>query len=234
MIRLVLLLLVLGGVTLFALQNWSPVLPIVFLGIKTVSLPLAMWILIAIATGLFTSVLMALLFQLSNYSSQKQLLKRIRELEAGASPVGKSRVGGESNSSSSQDDDFIDNEFFENDFLQDEEDREESYKNSNYQDYTPNSGVYERGQQPKTTSQSGSVYSYSYRDNKDSGAGKTESVYDKTESVYDADYRVINPPLRKLDDDREDDWTRKSNTNDDDDWGFDDLDEFDDKDDKRR
>lgn len=226
MIRIVLLLLLLGGLTLFALQNWSPVLPMVFLGIKTASLPLAMWILFAIAAGLVSSWLMATLFQLSNYLSVQQLRSRIRELEAGKSarPSGQSRINTEPTPSAVNEDDLFDDEFFE-----DDEDREEPiYKTPNYQDYTPSSSSYDLPQEPKTQSQSGSVYSYSFRDRGDTGVGKTESIYNKTESVYDADYRVISPPLRKLEDDAEDDWTRKSNA-DDDDWGFDDDDEFDDK-----
>ena len=230
MIRLVLLLLFLGGLTLFALQNWSPVLPMVFLGIKTASLPLAMWILFAIAVGLVTSWMMAALFQLSNYLSTKKLRSRIRQLEAGNSrPSGQSRINTESTPNSAEDDDFFDDEFFE-----DEEDRQEPiYKAPNYQDYTPPSNAYDRPQEPKTQFQSGSVYSYGYRDKGDTGVGKTESIYNKTESVYDADYRVINPPLRKIEENEsEDDWTRKPN--DDDDWGFDDDDdEFDDKNRKR-
>jgi hypothetical protein len=57
---------------------------------------------------------------------------------------------------------------------------------------------YEAKQEPKTASRSGSVYSYSYREPKDSGVGKAESVVGKP--VVDADYRVIVPPYRSLDD----------------------------------
>jgi uncharacterized integral membrane protein len=229
MIRLVLLILVLGGLTLFALQNWSPVLPMVFLGIKTVSLPLAMWILLAIALGLFSSWLMATLFQLSNYLSEKELRSRIRELKSGKPrPTSQSPINTEPSPNSADEDDFFDDEFFGDD----EDGEEPIYKAPNYQDYTASGSTYERPQEPKTQSQSGSVYSYGYRDKSDTGVGKTESIYNKTESVYDADYRVISPPLRKLEDDAEDDWTRKSNA-DDDDWGFDDDDDFDDKERKR-
>lgn len=229
MIRIVLLLLVLGGLSLFAVQNWSPVLAMVFLGFKTASLPLAMWILLAIALGLLSSWLMAALFQLSNYLSEKQLRSRIRQLEAGQSPpASQSRINTEATRNSADEDDFFDDEF-----LGDDDDLEEPiYKAPNYQDYTAPSSTYERPQEPKTQFQSGSVYSYGYQDKGDTGVGKTESIYNKTESVYDADYRVISPPLRKIEDDAEDDWTRKSNA-DDDDWGFDDDDDFDDKDRKR-
>jgi hypothetical protein len=58
---------------------------------------------------------------------------------------------------------------------------------------------YEVSQNPKTSSRSGSVYSYGYRDPGSSGVGKAEPVADKP--VVDADYRVIVPPLRSLDED---------------------------------
>ncbi|UBF27766.1 hypothetical protein K9N68_07585 [Kovacikia minuta CCNUW1] len=56
---------------------------------------------------------------------------------------------------------------------------------------------YEVAQEPKTSSRSGSVYSYGYRDPGSSGVGKAEPVVDKP--VVDADYRVIVPPYRSLD-----------------------------------
>lgn len=56
---------------------------------------------------------------------------------------------------------------------------------------------YETQQEPKTSSRQGSVYSYSYREPKDSGVGKAEPVLEKP--VVDADYRVIVPPFRPLD-----------------------------------
>jgi hypothetical protein len=40
-IRLILLVAVMGGLTLLLAQNWSPALPLVFFGIKTQPLPLA-------------------------------------------------------------------------------------------------------------------------------------------------------------------------------------------------
>ncbi len=60
-IRLILLVAVLGGLTLLLVQNWSPVLSLVFLGMRTQPLPLAMWILFSTATGAFTSVLISYL-----------------------------------------------------------------------------------------------------------------------------------------------------------------------------
>lgn len=77
-IRLILLVAVLGGLTLLLVQNWSPVLSLVFLGVRTQPLPLAIWILFSTTTGAFTSILIATLFNLSNYfvAGQRQTPNR--------------------------------------------------------------------------------------------------------------------------------------------------------------
>jgi hypothetical protein len=67
--RLTLLLLILGGVTLFALQNWLPVLPLVILGVQTQALPLAVWMVGAIAAGAMTTLVIAGLFRLSTVTA---------------------------------------------------------------------------------------------------------------------------------------------------------------------
>ncbi|MBD0266213.1 MAG: LapA family protein, partial [Tolypothrix sp. Co-bin9] len=72
--------------------------------------------------------------------------------------------------------------------------------------------TYERPQQPKSSSQSGTVYSYGYRDPNNSGVGKTETV-------YDADYRVIIPPAAQKPSSPENDW-ESSKDDEDDDWKF--------------
>jgi len=59
---------------------------------------------------------------------------------------------------------------------------------------------YEASQESKTASRSGSVYSYGYRDPDGTGVGKAEPVTDKP-LVY-ADYRVIVPPYRSLDEEQ--------------------------------
>jgi hypothetical protein len=50
---------------------------------------------------------------------------------------------------------------------------------------------FERRQEPRTASRSGSVYSYTYRDPSNPAVGRAESV-------VDAEYRVIIPPHRSL------------------------------------
>lgn len=52
------------------LQNWSPVLPLVFLGLQTQALPLAVWILLSIAAGAVTSLFITSLFKVANLFSR--------------------------------------------------------------------------------------------------------------------------------------------------------------------
>jgi uncharacterized integral membrane protein len=63
--RLILLLAIAGGLTIFALSNGST-LALSFLGMQTPALPLALWVLGAIAAGAMTHLLIVALFRLSN------------------------------------------------------------------------------------------------------------------------------------------------------------------------
>ncbi|WP_027269245.1 hypothetical protein, partial [Leptolyngbya sp. PCC 6406] len=56
--RLVVTLLLVAVLVTFALQNTTPVLPLVFLGGRTVALPLAIWIMGAIALGSITALIL--------------------------------------------------------------------------------------------------------------------------------------------------------------------------------
>ncbi|WP_347566421.1 LapA family protein [Scytonema sp. UIC 10036] len=76
------------------------------------------------------------------------------------------------------------------------------------------SNTYDRASEPKDKPKTDSSYSYSYREPKNSGVGKTESV-------YDADYRVIIPPYQPP----------KPEPAEEDEWGF--LDDDDAEDEKR-
>ena len=75
-IRIALLLVVVGGLTLLLVQNWFPNLPLVFLGMTTQPLPLVVWILISLTAGAFTSLLLTALSKLSNYFAQPNPRKR--------------------------------------------------------------------------------------------------------------------------------------------------------------
>ena len=183
---------------------------------KSLAFPLGVWILFAIAFGFLSSLLIGVLFQLSNYLSEQQLRSRIRELETEkTNSTGQRRentTAGESNSNSK--------------YYQQPQQKETVRDVGNYQDSSPNT-TYERPQEPTTTYRSGSVYSYGYRDPKNSGVGRSESI-------YDAEYRVITPPYRGVEPSDEPEWKSRENSNkkenenneDEDDWGFDDEDDF--------
>ncbi|MBW4569649.1 MAG: LapA family protein [Tolypothrix carrinoi HA7290-LM1] len=224
-IRLILLVAVLGGLTLLLAQNWSPVLPLVFLGIRTQPLPLAMWILFSTTAGAVTSVFISSLFNLSAYLARQQRPRlkspaaspqnkqTRREETFSRPPVNPTPTASTTESRSSNDvaDDWDTNKSTDDDWdFEEKSNVASTQREENIQDRDQS---YERQQQPKTSSQSGSVYSYSYRQPKNSGVGKTESV-------YDADYRVIIPPYQPP--------TTTNQKNDDDDWGFFDDDDVDD------
>jgi hypothetical protein len=200
-IRLILLVSLLGGLTLLLVQNFSPVLPLVFLGMRTLPLPLALLILFSTAAGAFTSLLMTTLLRLSNLFAGQQKTpipspSPRRQTTPSQEPTTSrpsqppSASKTEKTTSSTFDD-------WDNNGEDDDWDIEE-------QSQTAGSGkVYERQQTPKSGSQSGSVYSYNYKEPKNTAVGKTESV-------YDADYRVIIPPYQPP----------KTNQTEDDDWDF--------------
>ncbi|RCJ39679.1 hypothetical protein A6770_11375 [Nostoc minutum NIES-26] len=212
-IRLILLVAVLGGLTLLLVQNWSPVLSLVFLGMRTQPLPLAMWILFSTTAGALTSVLITTLFKLSNYfGGQRQTTFRSRASSPRAAnrteptpppytpppPASKTEYA-----TSEKFDDWETNSNADDDWNFDEKPTQAPNPNPKTQPFR-DSQTYERQQEPQSSSQSGSVYSYSYREPKNTAAGKTESV-------YDADYRVIippyQPPINNQTDNTDDDWS---------------------------
>lgn len=78
LVRLILLLGIAGGLILFSLSNWFPSLSLVFLGVATPALPLAIWVLGAIAAGIVTSLLISALFGVSNYAAVRQVRSQYR------------------------------------------------------------------------------------------------------------------------------------------------------------
>ncbi|WP_414512844.1 LapA family protein [Nostoc sp. PCC 9305] len=223
-IRLILLVAVLGGLTLLLVQNFSPALSLVFLGVRTQPLPLAIWILFSTATGAFTSILIATLFNLSNYfvAGQRQTPSRAttpssrakatrREEPTSRPPSPPPPASKNEEPSSEEFDDWETNSSRDDDWNFDEKSEEAPIPNSQAQQ-PRDSTTYERQSEAKSSSRSGSVYSYSYREPKNTAAGKTESI-------YDADYRVIIPPYQPP----------TTNQADDDDWEFfEDDDDFED------
>jgi len=234
-VRIVLLLMALGGLTIFALQN-SVSLRLVFLGVKTQALPLGFWILAAVVAGVLTALIVAWLLQIINSWGNANLLSRIRQLEAekrtyqgqsqeSASSAYRSYSYSAASSSSANATNTSSADSRSNEEWEEEDEEEDSTYDSS--DSSVASDVsdrnYEVKQEPTTSYHSGTVYSYGYKN-------PTNSAVGRTESVYDAEYRVITPPYRPLDPEEENKTPESSPTNqknnDDDDWGFDDDDEF--------
>lgn len=227
-IQILILVLVGGGLTLFAVSNLSPVLPLVFLGMQTVALPIAAWVGIAIAAGALTSFFLQFLGYLQGGSSSRRLQEPDevrsqsrsfrRETPENPEPEPQtyytppppssdppsSSTRSDWEESGNQDWDFEDEPAAQPSTRQD--------FGREFSEPTPpqERTSYEVPQEPKTRSQTGSVYSYSYREPKDPGVGKTDEV-------YDANYRIITPPYQPAPKPEEDE----------EDWGFEDDEDFD-------
>ena len=191
------------------------------MGVQTPALPLALWVLGAIGAGIVTNLLITSLFSLSNHFAVRAARSQWRQsrqsgfqARSGSPSPAASRTA----TARTTDDDAAWNNWdgyeasrqssataVDNDPIDDWE----AEPNDDWDADEPSGAFvdaraassrrtdYEARQEPKTTSRSGSVYSYSYKEPNDSGVGKAEPVIDKP--VVDADYRVIVPPHRSLD-----------------------------------
>ena len=197
---IILLLVVLGGLTLLLLQNWSPTLALVFLGVTTQPLPLALWILMSVGAGAFTSLVVTGLFSLSSYFTRSPQ-QRPKVVDSGT-PRAQQTVASQKPDAdptpNDATDDWVSNST--GDWFEEEDKTGPTQKDVK----SPN---YEVSNEPQSSHQSGSVYSYGYRKPSNSNVGKTESV-------YDANYRIITPPSQP-----------KNTTKEDEDWGFEDKDD---------
>jgi uncharacterized integral membrane protein len=252
-IRVVLLFVGLGGLAIFAVQNWSQSLPLVFLGMQSLVLPLSVWVLAAVLAGAVTAWLIGGLFSLST-STPAPSTRRSNNIppenpreplrRAAYDPVTMAQadtilqdnvdVGTSTNYRESFRSSRIDPVRRHSDEFEEEVDRspdiDEDEFYEDWEEEEPARGSqlevevrqtriehidYEVPQQPKESSWSGSVYSYTYREQQDSGAGRTDYIRDepeveaterteeiredvevgRPEPVYDADYRIIQPPV---------------------------------------
>ncbi|MBW4419751.1 MAG: hypothetical protein KME13_11045 [Myxacorys californica WJT36-NPBG1] len=206
LLRLVVLLVVVGSLALFAVQNWFAPMQLVFLGLRSPAFPLPIWVLGAIAAGVLTTIIISILFRLNSFTAGRS----VRRATA-------TRVSSESSSSSyytppsytpsvesprtawkatppepsSTSEDWGDEDA--SDWFDDSDDWTDEPRDSRS---SPRRTDYEVRQEPKSGSRSGSTYSYSYRD--------PEPPKPNSSDVVDADYRVIIPPNRNLDDDEAD------------------------------
>ncbi len=83
LIRLVLVLGIVGLVAAFAVSNGTPGVSLIFLGMPTPTLPLAVWVLGAISAGALTTLALNTLFSLSNYWAVRQVRPRSARQSAG-------------------------------------------------------------------------------------------------------------------------------------------------------
>lgn len=148
-------------------------MPLVFLGVPSPALPLPVWILGAIALGAATTFVITALFGLARLTARRSERKTVRQ----ATPTNSYAYAEtpRETRSSSNDDDW---------FGGDDDDWTSEPKDKPKRDF-------EARQAPTSETRSGSTYSYTYR----------EAPEPKQPDVVDADYRVIRPPVRKLDED---------------------------------
>ncbi|HEY9836653.1 MAG TPA: hypothetical protein V6D27_07120 [Vampirovibrionales bacterium] len=206
----VLLLVVLGGLTIFALQNTSPSLSLVFLGMRSIALPLSVWILAAIALGVVTAIAIATLFGLYRHWDTRNPRPRRpqRPLEPMTPPSPRGNPSqpplSRNNTTVIQDDvpsrfsrtgergDRIPvpnpRELEEENWIDEDEDFMDEPNVQSFQKSRDSEGYnYEVVREPVAESWVGSSYSYSYDQ-------KRESSGDTSNSPYDADYRIVTPP----------------------------------------
>ena len=239
-IRLFLLLVVLGCLTLLLMQNWSPVLALRFLGVQSQPLPLAIWILFGVVAGAITSLFITACFKLSNLTTYPAppRRKKVKVSSTGNRTTPRSSESYTTTTQPKTDstvrdfNDWESNSGDDWDFAEEVQDTNKK-PNPEPQDTVRDNTNYETNTAPKSSSRSGS-YSYSYREPSNSGVGRTESV-------YDADYRVLTPPYRQTNTNTDTDTNTNTNQNKnnnpsdwgDEDWGFEDDEDWD-QDDKNK
>ena len=224
--KLLILLLIVGGLVILTVQNLEPV-TLVFFGSITMSLPIAGWVLLFGAGGILTS----LLIQFLNYLQRGRSTPRASAYrsfvpEPEPSPREYRPPEKEPPATTSTGATLSDWENQPTDWEGKTKDKEEW----NIEEPPPRSAVlrdferrlrqdkpeFEESQSPAqsptredsdgtpTQTQSG-VYSYGYLGAEDTGMRQSktdeqdfdESDEDQSKSVYDANYRIITPPYRK-------------------------------------
>lgn len=207
--RLILLVVVLGGLTLFIAQNWSvlPPLPLVFLGMQTQPLPLSVWILVSAIVGAIAYELVANLLRLGNFREGQENFKSFTTpktktstrtysqrysstgTESRSQPSGSPPPKSTTKNKTQEYDDYDDwdnaGDVDDWDFENEREETSNYYRDTEVRDVNPPRS----NRAGKSTQDSDSTYSYNSRQPQNSGVGKTESI-------YDADYRVIASPYQ--------------------------------------
>lgn len=221
--RFLLVLAIIAGLAGFTLQNTTPAIALVFLGIQFPALPLSWWVLGAIAAGATTTIVIQLLFGLASFASGQTVRSRLqsnfrRQSSSSESYSSRSEKGKPSSRQEADDSAWQDWSGYESsassrnpepvsqrspvsnsdddwerpmsdDWDEEPEDAYRSKRASRARLSEDDLKNFETKQTPKQASQTGSVYSYSYREPDGSGVGRSEKV-------VDAEYRVIVPPYQ--------------------------------------
>ena len=80
--RVLLSLLVFGGLVTFTFENWSPSVPLVIFSTKTIALPLSLWILAACLAGALTTVAIALCLRLLIHESHRPAKEDVQSFDS--------------------------------------------------------------------------------------------------------------------------------------------------------
>lgn len=181
LLRFLLLLAIAGFLIVFTLSNWAVPMQLVFLGIRSPAVPLSIWVLGAIAAGIITTLVITALFGLTGFTARRSIRRTTRaERSAGYSYTEPSRPTATPRAKSDWEEDA-------SDWFDDSGDDWTSPPRDQ-----PRRTDFEAPQTPQSGSRSGSTYSYRYRE--------SDPPEPKRTDVVDADYRVIVPPSRNLDD----------------------------------
>ncbi|HAN74007.1 MAG TPA: hypothetical protein DCQ51_21120 [Planktothrix sp. UBA8407] len=223
--QLISLLILVGGLAIFTIQNLSPSLPLIFLGNQLPTLPFSVWILIAIAAGILTYLIIHNLFQV-----YPQTVKPSPRSKTSPDPASKPPLDPANSSSWGYTPEPVEpppesvytayNSVSPVSNSEPERGGLEARRSSFAPDddweteikpFNPSWEAEDLTETSPSTEVSNSSYSYGYRDSSNTGVGKIETV-------YDADYRIITPPPKtKIQDDIQ---PQNQTNNDDEDWGL--------------
>ena len=175
-IRLIILVTTILWLIIILVQNFGYSLPLVFLGMRSQSLPLGLWVLLSIIAGVCTSLVITRLLKFAtnlNLPEQQYIPK--------SPPTTAQRVKQNTPPPSSPPQPPA-SQFNDQDDWNTNQDQDDWDDGKNYESVPKTS--------PTSNSRTSSVYSYSSQAPKNTAVGKPEAI-------YDADYRVIIPPYKE-------------------------------------
>jgi hypothetical protein len=216
MLPIILIFIIAVIIGIFIYQNWILVPPLIFLGLQSKSLPLALLIIFAFTLGLITILIISLLNNLVINRLQAEIAalensqnttdtqaQRTQTSSANTYTKPNNTTYTRPNNNDSSDDwDNIDNTPTDQTTPQDWEEVINDLETSQVK-------------QPNISNKprSAAVYSYTYRESKNSPSIKSDKV-------YDADYRVIKSSEQSQPENNQSDWESPAQKNQDDEWDF--------------